>query len=68
MAKENVRKMKRQPTIWENIFAKDTSDKCWISKICKERMTQYQEDKHPIKKWAKIDTSPRRTYRGPRDI
>ena len=33
MAKENSIKMKREPTIWENIFANDTSDKGVISKI-----------------------------------
>ena len=26
-AKENISKMKREPTVWENIFANDTSDK-----------------------------------------
>ena len=26
MAKENISKMKREPTVWENIFANDTSD------------------------------------------
>ena len=36
MAKENNIKMKREPTIWKNIFAKDTSDKGLISKIYKE--------------------------------
>ena len=36
MAKENSIKMKREPTIWENIFANGTSDKGLISKICKE--------------------------------
>ena len=36
MAKENSIKMKREPTVWENIFAKDTSDKGLISKIYKE--------------------------------
>ena len=36
MAKENTYKMKREPTIWENIFANDTSDKGLISKIYKE--------------------------------
>ena len=35
-AKENFSKMKREPTVWENIFALDTSDKCLISKIYKE--------------------------------
>ena len=34
--KENSIKMKREPTIWENIFANDTSDKGLISKIYKE--------------------------------
>ena len=33
MAKENSIKMKREPAIWENIFANDTSDKGLISKI-----------------------------------
>ena len=36
MAKENSIKMKGQPTVWENIFANDTSDKGLISKIYKE--------------------------------
>ena len=35
-AKENISNMKREPTIWENIFAYDTSDKGLISKIYKE--------------------------------
>ena len=36
MAKENSIKMKREPTIWENIFANDTSEEDLISKIYKE--------------------------------
>ena len=36
VAKENNIKMKREPTVWENIFANDTSDKGLISKIYKE--------------------------------
>ena len=36
MAKENSIKMKREPTIWENIFANDISDKGLISKTYKE--------------------------------
>ena len=35
-AKENNIKIKRGPTIWKNIFANDTSDKGFISKIYKE--------------------------------
>ena len=36
MAKENSIKMKREPTLWESIFANDTSEKGLISKILKE--------------------------------
>ena len=36
MAKEYSIKMKKDPTVWENIFANDTSDKGPISKIYKE--------------------------------
>ena len=35
-AKENSIKMKREPTIWENIFVNDTLDKGLVSKIYKE--------------------------------
>ena len=54
MAKENISKMKREPTIWENIFANDILDKGLISKIYKE-LTQFHSRKtnNPIKKWAK---------------
>ena len=36
MAKENSIKMKREPTVWENTLANDTSDKGLISKTYKE--------------------------------
>ena len=54
IAKENISKMKGEPTLWENIFANDISDKGLISKICKE-LTQLHSRKtnSPIKKWAK---------------
>ena len=32
-AKETINKMKRQPSEWEKIFAKETTDKGLISKI-----------------------------------
>ena len=36
IAKENISKITREPTVWENIFANDASDKVLISKVCKE--------------------------------
>ena len=36
LAKESISKMEREPNIWENIFANDTSDKDLIFKIYKE--------------------------------
>ena len=36
MAKENIGKMKREPSLWENIFTNDSLDKSVISKIYKE--------------------------------
>ena len=46
-AKENISEMEREPTIWENIFANDTSDKDLISKIYRELTAPLQEDKQP---------------------
>ena len=36
MSKENSIKIKREPTVWENIFANDTSDKGLLFKTYKE--------------------------------
>ena len=56
MAKKSIVKMKREPTVWENIFANDTSDKGLISKIYKELIYKglnTRKTNNPIKKWAK---------------
>ena len=37
-AKETINKMKRQPSEWEKIFAKESTDKGLISKIYKQLM------------------------------
>ena len=36
--KENISRMKRQPSEWEKIFANEATDKGFISKICKQLM------------------------------
>ena len=57
MTKEKSIKMKRDSTIWENIFANDTSDKGLISKIYKElNITQHQADKQSNLKKGKVFT------------
>ena len=51
LAKENSTKMKRQPTIWENIFVNGTSDNGLISKIYKEHTRLHsRKTNNPIKK------------------
>ena len=52
-AKENINKIKRQPSEWENVFA-DIPYKRLISKIYKEHTKlNTKKIKNPIKKWVK---------------
>ena len=53
-AKETIIKMKRELTVWENVFANDTLDKGLISKIYKELIrVNTRETNNPMKKWTK---------------
>ena len=52
-AKENIRKMKREPTVWENTFANDTLDRVWSPKYIKTLTWLHsRKTNNPIKKWA----------------
>ena len=53
MPKENISKMKSEPTVWENIFASATSDKGMISKIYKEHKSTPGRQTIQFKKLAK---------------
>jgi hypothetical protein len=48
-----VSKLKRPPTEWEKIFAKNTSDKGLINRIHRElKKLNFPKINEPIKKWA----------------
>ena len=52
-AKENINKMKRQPSEWAKIFANEATDKGIISKIYKQLMQHnIKKTSNPIQKWA----------------
>ena len=53
-AKEAISEVKRQPSEWEKIIAKETTDKRLISKIYKQLIQpNARKINNPIKKWEK---------------
>ena len=52
-AKETIKKMKRQASEWEKIFANEATDKGLISRIHKQLMQlNIKKTNNPIQKWA----------------
>ena len=53
-SKETTNKVKRQPSEWKKVIAKETTDKGLISKIYKELIQlNTRKTNNPIKKWEK---------------
>ena len=71
MAKESISKMERKPTVWKNIFPNDTWTRVWSPEYIKN-----SHNSTPGRQTVQLkngqrtstDTSPRRTYRGPKDV
>ena len=67
-AKDTINRTKRHPTVWENIFVNDISNKGLTSKIYKElTCLNTQKANNLINKWAEDmkDSSPKKKFRWP---
>ena len=67
-AKDTISKTKRHPTVWENIFVNDISNKGLTSKIYKELIyPNTQKANNPVKKWAEDMNRQfsKKKFRGP---
>ena len=60
-AKETVNKTKRQPSEWEKIFADETTDKGFISKIYKNIWSSISKQRIQLKNGFHQGISPRHT-------
>ena len=55
IVKQTINKVKRQPSEWGKIIAKETIDKELISKIYKQLIQlKTRKTNDPIKKWGKV--------------
>ena len=62
--KDTVKRMKKEATGWDKIFAKHISEEGLVSKTCKELLKSYsQRSSIPVKKQAK-DLNRRRYTHG----
>ena len=53
-AKETTNKVKRQPSLWEKVITKETTDKELISKIYKQLIQlNTRKANNPIKQWER---------------
>ena len=53
-AKETTNKVKRQPSLWEKVIAKETTDKELISKIYKQLIQlNTRKANNPIEQWER---------------